>query len=133
MAFDSSGSLWVANTSQNGIGRFSVAGGTVGSGLYSGGGVSNPRALAVDGLGQVWIANGNGTLSAFANTGNAISPSSGIIAAGLSTPGGVAIDLSGNVWVSNTTNNSVTEIVGAAVPVAPLSTSLTNSTTGARP
>jgi hypothetical protein len=66
-------------------------------------------------------------------SGAAVSPSTGYTGAGLSTPGGIAVDLSGNVWVSNATDNSVTEIIGAAGPAAPLSTAITNGTSGARP
>jgi hypothetical protein len=45
----------------------------------------------------------------------------------------MAIDLSGDVWISNSTGDTVTEFIGVAAPVAPLSTSLTNGTTGVRP
>ena len=51
----------------------------------------------------------------------------------LNSPYGLAIDAAGNVWVTNTSDNSATEVLGVAAPVAPLSTSLTNGTTGGRP
>jgi streptogramin lyase len=134
MAFDHSGNLWIANSgSGGGISEFNGAGTALTSSLITAGGVSNPLALAVDGVGQIWIANGNGSVSVLNNSGSAVTPSTGYTGSGLATPGGIAIDGSGNVWVTNASNNSVTEIVGGAAPVAPLATSLTNATTGARP
>jgi len=131
MAFDSSGDLWVANA--NGVSEFSASGAAITSTANTSGGISAPLALAVDGLGQVWTANGNGTVSALSNSATAVTPATGYSGAGLSTPGGIAVDLSGNVWVTNTSDNSATEVLGVAAPVAPLSTSLTNGTTGGRP
>jgi hypothetical protein len=94
-------------------------------------------AVAVDGLGVIWVANNNGTISALTNTGAAISPSTGYTASGVASDftnfGGIAIDLSGSVWVTNSADGSVTQVLGVAAPVAPLSTSLANGTTGARP
>jgi secreted PhoX family phosphatase len=95
--------------------------------------VKNPQSLAIDGIGQVWIANNNSSISVLSSSGEAISPTGGYTGAGLSHPGGLTIDLSGNVWITNSTDNSVTEIIGGAAPVAPLSSGLTNGTTGARP
>ncbi len=134
LAFDHSGNLWIANSGNGGgIGEFSPAGSPLTSTLYTGGGISNPLAVAVDGLGQIWVANGNGSVSVLSGAGAGVSPSTGYTGAGLSTPGGIAVDVSGNVWVSNTSDNSVTEILGVAGPVAPLSTAVKNGTTGARP
>lgn len=138
IAFDSSGDAWVA--SSTGISEFkaTAAGPTPASSTpYTGGGINTPLAVAVDGAGSVWIANGNGTVSELSNAGVAISPSTGFTASGVASDftnfGGIAIDLSGSVWVTNSADNSVTQILGAAVPVAPLSTSLANKTTGTAP
>ncbi len=132
MAFDATGNLWVAN-SAGGVSKFNNDGTPISANPYISGGIHNPLALAIDGAGQIWIANGNGSVSALANTAAALSPATGFTGAGLSTPGGIAVDLSGNVWVANTSDNSVTEILGVAAPVAPLSTAAANGTTGARP
>jgi hypothetical protein len=51
----------------------------------------------------------------------------------LNAPTGISIDISGNVWISNGGNNSVTEILGGAAPVAPLAIATQNVTLGARP
>jgi hypothetical protein len=131
MVFDSSGDLWVANA--NGVSKFSGSGSAITSTANTSGGISDPLALAIDGLGQVWTANGNGTVSALSNNATAITPATGYGGAGLSTPGGIAVDLSGNLWVTNSSDNSVTEVLGVAAPTAPLSTALTNGTTGGQP
>jgi hypothetical protein len=132
VAFDSSGDLWVA--SSTGVSEFNRFGTPSSATPLISGGVSNPFSLAVDGLGTVWIANANGTVSAISNTGAALSSSAGYSAsAAASTSGGIAVDLSGNVWVTSSSGNTVTEILGAAAPVAPPSTSLANKTTGSEP
>jgi hypothetical protein len=131
-AFDSSGDLWVA--SSTGVSEFNRDGVASSSTPRTSGGISNPLSVAIDGLGTVWIANSNGTVSALSNTGTALSPSTGYAASSAaSTSGGIAVDLSGNVWVTNNSGNGVTEILGAAAPIAPPSTALANKTTGAQP
>ena len=129
-AFDSSADLWIATS--NGISVFSPQGAALTATAYTSGGISTPAAVAIDGAGQVWIANANGTVSELSNSGTAISPSSGYIT-GSTTPAGIAIDLGGSVWVTGRGNNTVTRILGAAIPTAPLATSLANGTTGGTP
>jgi ligand-binding sensor domain-containing protein len=138
MAFDSSGSMWVANS--NGVSKFTWQGTAISSTPFSGGGVNSPEAIAIDGSGQVWIANANGTVSVLSNTGAAVSPSSGTCGSTTtggycgpgSTPAGIAIDTSGSVWVPSSTANTVTRILGAAAPVVPLATGAASGT-GVRP
>ena len=119
LALDASGNIWIANS--NGIGKFNYEGIAVASTPYTAGGVSNPQAVAVDGAGQVWVANASGTVSVLSNTGAAVSPSTGYSGPG-TAPGGIAIDISGSVWITSSTANTVTRILGAAVPVVPLAT-----------
>jgi hypothetical protein len=119
LAFDSVGNMWVA--SSNGVSEFNRQGVPITSTALTIGGISNPQAVAVDGLGHVWVANANGTVSVLSNAGAAVSPSTGY-AGPASKPGGIAIDISGSVWVPSNTGNTVTRILGAAAPVAPLAT-----------
>jgi hypothetical protein len=119
MAFDSSGSMWVA--SSGGISKFTWQGTAVSSMPYTGAGIASPEAIAIDGAGQVWVANANGTVSVLTNSGAAVSPSSGYSGPG-TTPAGIAIDTSGSVWVPSSTANTVTRILGTAAPVVPLAT-----------
>ncbi len=132
IAVDGGGTVWSGNTGGTSLATFSNVGTLFQTGA-SGGGLSAPSALAVDGAGSVWVANGNGSVSQFTNLGTAVSPSGGYSGGGLSSPTGIAVDQAGNVWVSNGGNNSITEIVGAATPVAPVTEAVTNNTVGAKP
>jgi hypothetical protein len=133
VAIDSSGNVWTVGSGSTLLEETSQTGSslnTIGSGT---GGLSSPAAIAIDGDGQIWIMNGNNSVSLFSNAGTALSPSTGFISATLSTPSGVAVDLSGSVWITNKGSNSVTRILGAAAPAAPLSIAAANQTTGKKP
>jgi len=87
-----------------------------------GGGLAAPTALAIDGQGTVWVVNGQtaGSISKLA-----YGQSSPLSPAGLGSfnaPLGIAIDASGSLWTANSGDNSVSEVIGLASPVAvPLS------------
>jgi hypothetical protein len=131
VAIDKGGNVWTAGTGSTLLEATSQIG--TQPLTPTGGGIDLPVGIAIDGSSQVWIANGNNTVSEFSNIGTALSPSSGYTNTSLSTPTGIAIDLSGSVWIANKGNNSVTRILGAAAPAAPLSTAAANKTTGAKP
>ena len=138
LAFDSASNAWSLNGRNSTLVEFNQAGTSLSGNGFSGGGLNAPYLLAIDGTGKVWITNSNAGLSLFSNAGVALSPSTGFTGVtssgtGYSQPSGIAIDASGNVWVANAASNTLTEVLGAAAPVAPLSTALTNNTTGARP
>ena len=108
LAVDATGNVWIANKSINSVSKWSSSGasyspntaGTT-SGGFTGGGIYEPAALAIDPSGYVWIVNGNGMLSRLDSNGTADTngPFSG---GGLSTSGaGIAIDGSGSIWVTN--------------------------------
>ena len=133
VAIDSGGNVWTVGsgstlleeTNQMGTSLTTVPSGT--------GGLSSPAAIAIDGDGQVWVTNGNNSVSLFSNAGTALSLSNGFKDNSISAPNGIAIDSSGNVWIANKRSNSVTRILGAAAPAAPLSTAAANKTTGEKP
>jgi hypothetical protein len=133
LAIDASGDYFSVDSSTNVLTEFSRTGAPLSGSGYTGGGLNSPAQVAVDGLGRVWITNNNGSLSEFTNAGTAISPATGYKNPDYLAPSGITIDVSGNVWVANTGANTVTEVLGGAAPVAPLSTSITNATTGSRP
>ncbi len=130
VAIDSSGNVWTAGAGP--LLEETSQVGTVQNTINSGGGLNAPAGIAIDGNSQVWITNGNNSVSLFTN-GAAVSPSTGYTDPSLSTPTGIAIDLGGSVWIANKGNHSVTRILGAAAPVAPLSTAAKNKTTGTKP
>jgi streptogramin lyase len=91
-------------------------------------GLSSPNGIAVDGAGNVWVTNyyhnPSGSLTEVAGADASVPgaflspPDAGFGSdASMLDPYGIAIDASGNLWVSNTGNLSVTQFVGAAVPV----------------
>jgi hypothetical protein len=122
------GHVWAANYSGSSISELAITGtctATVVSTGYTGGGLDHPNGIGVDGVGNVWVANyfGNSVTelegAGGANPGQAISSSAGFASdASLREPYGLALDASGNLWLSNFGLSTVTEIVGAATPVA---------------
>ena len=71
---------------------------------YTGGGLSNPRAMAIDASGNIWLANnGSGpntsSVTELSNTGAILSGANGYISGSLRFAIGIAIDLDGNAWV----------------------------------
>lgn len=94
------------------------------------GGLNIPSAIAVDGAQNVWATNDQSNapttfsvVSQFSKNGAILSPDG--VAGGYqkATPNfpingrSIAIDQAGNVWIGSDGSTSVTEIVGAAVPV----------------
>jgi hypothetical protein len=92
-------------------------------------GINNPASIAVDGRSNIWSLNrtsnsstGLYSLSELTALGASLTPD-GTVSGGLQfssayLTGGNAsvIDMSGNLWVAGT-GNSITQIVGGAVPV----------------
>jgi hypothetical protein len=68
---------------------------------FSGGGLNDPVAVAIDGFGYVWLADhgGAGTVTELSPAGVPMSPSGGYVGTTLSQFQGIAIDPSGNVWL----------------------------------
>jgi sugar lactone lactonase YvrE len=119
VAVDGAGHTWVAYQGTNAASIFSNA--TNGSlpAPVTGGGLSMPTAVAIDGQGVAWITNRQaaGSLSQL-SVGQAasLSPANGL--GSLASPAGIAIDASGSIWTANAGDNSVSEFIGIASPVA---------------
>jgi hypothetical protein len=63
-----------------------------------------------------------------------LTPSTGFTSATMINPNSISIDGSGNVWVGNNGNSTVSEFLGAAVPVVtPLAQGVATNTLGTRP
>jgi streptogramin lyase len=138
LAIDGSGNVWVAN--DLGIGssvtELSSSGSILsGSAGYSGGGLNNPHAIAIDGAGNVWVASfGGNNIVELSNSGSILSGVGGY-QDGFSGPDAIAVDGSGDVWMtSGNSSNTVTELVGAGVPVVtPLAVGVKSNMLGTRP
>jgi hypothetical protein len=140
IAVDGSGNAWMSSGFGGAIIEISHAGSFVsGSSGYTGGGMSLPICVAIDGAGNAWVTNYTGTfpsltgitLVELSNSGSVLSGASGYLNAPLvafeqNAVNPTALDGSGNIWLANNgTNNSVTEVIGAAVPViTPISAGL---------
>ena len=85
----------------------------------SGGGLSTPTNISADGAQNIWVANSSASrVSEFTNGAVALSGSSGFVKGGLLGGQSIIVDQGGNVWVtSNLSTNSITEIIGAGVPI----------------
>jgi Astacin (Peptidase family M12A)/Divergent InlB B-repeat domain len=132
VSIDGGGTLWSVGTGNMPLQETNQVGAQL-SPILSSGGIGTPAGIAIDGASQVWVTNANGSVSVFADSTAPLSPPTGFTDASLSTPSGIAIDLGGSVWIANEGNNSVTRILGAAAPAAPLATAAANNTTGAKP
>jgi sugar lactone lactonase YvrE len=148
IAIDSSHDAWAVTNTANSLVFVSpgtnpspgINQGPAATSTFTGGGLLQPSAVAVDGAGQVWIANGGNSVSSFSNSGAAQSPATGYGATTAAAPtpynapSGIAIDQAGSVWITNSGSNTVTRIFGSAAPaVAPLVTGAANLTTGTKP
>ena len=126
IALDSSGDIWVADTSNNRIQELSPTGeyltkfGTAGSG---GGQLKEPDGLAIDSRGDIWVADtGNSRIGEFSETGAPITTFEGSGSTKLKEPHGITIAANGDVWVADTgdgrieqfeTNGTYLQQVGA--------------------
>jgi streptogramin lyase len=108
VAIDGSGNFWVTSQSTNGIVKLSPSGTLLSpANGYTGGGLYQPGAIAIDNAGNAWATN---TVSGYSYTGTSISKlssngtplsGSGFTNNAMSNPYALAIDGSGNVWIAN--------------------------------
>ena len=129
IAVDASNYIWEASYYGNSVGLLSSTGTILSGAGYTGGGIDHPQGVAIDGAGSAWVANYRSTAgvgdaltqlagSTTANPGSALSPATGWATdAGMLESFGLAIDAAGSVWVTGFGNNTLTQIVGIAVPV----------------
>lgn len=137
LAVDNSNHIWFSTHGSNVV--VLNNNGTV-LATYTGGGVQYSQGICMDGAGDAWVVNttfsGNdpGLLSEFSNGGTALTSSAGYKFATMLSPTAIAVDGSGDVWVTNRGNSTVSEFIGAAVPVAtPLAYGLQLGQLGTRP
>jgi len=67
---------------------------------FTGGGVNEPTAVAIDSVGRIWVTNRVGVASLFSNTGVPAFPN-GITGYGLNGSVGGAVDAHDQFWVTN--------------------------------
>jgi len=127
LAVDNSNNVWIAGNEISSVQTYANScGNNFGTGLVSGGGLSQPSAVAIDGNNTIWAANSitsgslseiaAGNIQAQAGNGAILSPPTGL--GKVNAPDAIAVDASGNVWTANAGDNSLTEFVGVAAPTA---------------
>jgi len=114
VAVDAAGNVYIADTFNKAIKKWTVANNTVttliSSGLYY------PYGVAVDGAGNVYIADGgvnlitNSVLKMWTAANNTVTT---LISSGLYYPNGLAVDGAGNVYIADTYNNAIKEWTAA--------------------
>jgi len=132
VAIDNAGNIWSINSTFNSLATLSSTG-TILSSNESGGGVSSATAIVIDGSQRIWLANGNNSISVFSDAGTPLSPSVGFAPGALDGPSAISIDTTGNVWIANHTGNSITEVLGAATPVAPSAAAISQGNAATKP
>lgn len=132
VAVDSSGSAWFANYSS--VNKL-TSGGTLTTnnlGTYENG-------LAIDGGGNAWVTNENsdnatGEIYEFNNNDVLTNGSAGYVVSPAGVPICIVVDGSGNIWYNFSSNSTIRELIGVAVPVAtPLAYGTANNMLGTRP
>ena len=128
IAFDGANTVWVTNSEFNGVflnsvTRLSNTGTPLTGSPFTGGGLAQPNAIAIDSSNSAWIVNREGgntnSVSRLSNSGT---PASGspYTGGGLNDPISLAIDGSGNAWLTNFENgsNSVTEFANDGTAIS---------------
>jgi sugar lactone lactonase YvrE len=110
LAFDSTGSVYVTESDNNDVLKFTPFGARSGS-AFTSANLNDPYGIAVDGSDNVWVTNWNSDqLVGFTSTGGA-APHSPFTDTSLSNSFTLAIDPDGDFWVTNFTGEagSITE------------------------
>ena len=140
IVIDSSGVVYVSNSSFHSIQKISSAGGVslfagtnysgfVETGTSDGIGTSarfsNPKGVAIDNSGNIYVADmsnhkirkitSSGNVSTFAGSGVASFANATGTSASFDTPSGIAADSSGNVYVADSFNHSIRKITPLGV------------------
>jgi sugar lactone lactonase YvrE len=86
---------------------------------YSGGGLDEPRGLAIDAEGDIWVANYAGdSIVELSPLGVPMTGSGGITGNGVSFPSSIAIDGNGTVWVTSGDPAAVSSFTSSGSAVA---------------
>lgn len=134
MAFDSSGNLWVANTTVLGSAlndslisftpaQLAAGGSQTPNKTITSGDLFDPLGLAFDSAGNLWVSNGtttSGTLVRFTpaqlTAGGGQAANRTVSQAGFARPSQIAFDGTGNLWVANQRGGDLTGLVLSFTP-----------------
>jgi len=126
VAVDGAGNVYIADTGNNVIKKWTLASNTVTTLVASG--LNGPAGVAVDGAGNVYIADsGNNAIKKWMVTTKLVAT---LVASGLNGPAGVAVDGVGNVYIADTGNNAIKNWTAVSNSVTTLVASGLNGPTG---
>jgi len=114
IAFDHSGDIWVADTGNNRLVKFSREGAqlaTIGTAGTAAGQFQSPAALAIDGAGAIYVVDrANNRVQKFSAAGVVLAVWSSVASgAQLSHPAGIAVAPSGESYVADIGNGTIEE------------------------
>jgi len=113
IAIDSTGSVYVTNSDNNTVTKYTPLGAVDSHSPFSGNGLGDPFGLAIDSSDQVWVGSWNTSeISGFTSTG-ATATNSPFSGNGINDPFWIAFDSSGNLWITNFGNNTISEFSSA--------------------
>ncbi len=88
---------------------------------FTGAGLSNPFAIAIDTQGHAWTTNTScNCLAELSSLGAPISGPNGYTGGGLNIPEFLAFDLLGTLWINNSGSNGISAFSRAGVPLSPV-------------
>ena len=103
VAVDGVGNVYIGDTINNRIAKWSIANNTLTTLVASG--LNQPYGVAVDGTGNVYVADFYNNAIKEWNLAN--SNVTTLVSSGLNMPTGVAVDGAGNVYIADTYNNAI--------------------------
>jgi DNA-binding beta-propeller fold protein YncE len=105
VAVDGTGNVYIADTGNNAIKKWTAANNTVTTLVSSG--LSDPNGVAVDISGNVFIVDsGDSTIKEWTAANNTLAT---LVSSGLHSPTGVAVDGADNVYIADYGNNAIKE------------------------
>ena len=127
-AVDNTTQIWLA--SSNYAARISATG----SLDFLNTSITSLHSVAIDGNGNGWFTSTNKEIFELNAAGAILNGASGFASLPNNSPQSIAIDGSGNVWYNQQNSGTLSEIIGAAAPVAtPLAYGTANNKLGGRP
>jgi DNA-binding beta-propeller fold protein YncE len=126
VAMDGAGNVYIADTGNNAIKKWTMTNNTVTTLVASG--LNGPAGVALDGAGNVYIADsGNNAIKKWIAANNVVAT---LVASELNGPAGVAVDGVGNVYIADTGNNAIKKWTASSNTVTTLVLSGLNGPAG---